>query len=59
MPDMGDHEKFSQWQERMDKSMNIAEVIVAKQRHGPIGTERFHFNGNVTRFSDLDTVHSI
>lgn len=58
MPDMEDHEKFVKWQERMDKSMNIAEVIVAKQRHGPIGPVRMHFNPNVTRFSDLDQFHT-
>lgn len=58
MPDMEDHEKFMKWQERMDKSMNIAEVIVAKQRHGPIGPVRLHFNGSVTRFSDLDQFHT-
>jgi replicative DNA helicase len=57
-PDMEDHEKFMKWQERMDKSLNIAEVIVAKQRHGPIGTVRLHFNGNYTRFSDLDEIHA-
>ncbi len=32
---------------------NIAEVIVAKQRHGPIATVEMHFNGEFTRFSDL------
>ena len=46
-------EKHIEWQERMSKVHNIAEVIVAKQRHGPIGTERFFFDSNVTRFGDL------
>jgi replicative DNA helicase len=57
-PDIQDHQKYAEWQEKMDRSMNIAEVIVAKQRHGPIGTVNLHFNGNVTRFSDLDQAHS-
>jgi replicative DNA helicase len=58
MPDMGDHQKFSEWQSKMDRSMNVAEVIVGKQRHGPIGTVRMHFAAHVTRFSDLDQAHS-
>lgn len=53
-PDMEDGEKFAKWQERMDRAHNVAEVIVAKQRHGPIGTERLFFDPNLTRFSDLE-----
>jgi replicative DNA helicase len=30
-----------------------AEVIIGKQRHGPIGTIPLQFDGSVTRFSDL------
>ena len=30
-----------------------AEVIIGKQRHGPIGTVQMQFDGAVTRFSDL------
>ena len=33
---------------------NLAEVIVAKQRHGPTGTIRLHFEGMYTRFSNLE-----
>ena len=32
---------------------NRAEVIIAKQRHGPTGTAHLHFQGEFTRFSDL------
>jgi replicative DNA helicase len=31
----------------------MAEVIIAKQRMGPIGVEKLHFNPELTRFSDL------
>lgn len=46
-------DKHLKWQERMGEVHNVAENIIAKQRHGPIGTVRLHFNPNLTRFSDL------
>ena len=52
-PDIDNAEKFAAWQERMDKVLNVAEVIVAKQRHGPVGTVRTFFDPKLTRFSDL------
>ena len=42
-----------EWQEAMNGVFNVAEVIIGKQRHGPIGTEKLHFDGRFTRFSDL------
>ncbi len=33
--------------------LGIAEVNIAKQRNGPIGTVRLQFEGRYTRFSDL------
>ena len=50
-------EKHLKWQESMERAHNIAECIIAKQRHGPIGTVKMHFNPNLTRFSDLDPHH--
>ncbi len=38
---------------RKEDVANKAEVIVAKQRHGPIGMRELHFIGEFTRFSDL------
>ena len=52
-------DKHHDWQEKMDKALNVGECIIAKQRHGPIGTVRMHFNPNLTRFSDLDPNHSM
>ena len=36
------------------KAHNIAEIIIAKQRHGPIGNIKTHFEANYTRFSNLN-----
>ncbi len=41
------------WMEEMDKIRHHADVIIGKQRHGPIGTVKLHFNDNLTKFSDL------
>ena len=50
------HERYTKWTERFELSHNIAEVLVAKQRHGPIGTVKLHFEANFTHFSDhIDT----
>jgi len=54
-------DKFSQrhvnWEERMARAKNVAEVIISKQRHGPIGTRELLFEGMFTRFSNLDRGH--
>jgi len=42
------------WQTEMDRAMNIAEVIIAKHRNGPIDTARMRFEGRLTQFTDLD-----
>jgi len=42
-----------QWQEDMDRVGNLAEVIIGKQRHGPIGTVKLHFNADLTKFGNL------
>ncbi len=41
------------WQEEMDSIRHVAEVIIGKQRHGPIGTIKLHFNENLTKFGNL------
>src|SRR5882757_9282913 len=40
------------WQEEMEKVHKLAEVIVGKQRHGPIGKVILQFEGETTRFSN-------
>jgi replicative DNA helicase len=41
-----------EWQEKMDMVMGLAEVIIGKQRHGPIGTVKLSFQPELTRFGD-------
>jgi replicative DNA helicase len=41
------------WQEDMEMLHGKAEVIVGKQRHGPIGTIKLAFTADITKFSDL------
>ncbi|ENN95376.1 replicative DNA helicase [Bartonella vinsonii] len=45
--------EFVKWQEKMDQVRGQAEVIIAKQRHGPTGTVPLAFQSDYTRFSDL------
>jgi len=45
--------EHQQWQERGERIRGIAEVIVGKQRHGPPGVARLHFNRETTKFGDL------
>lgn len=47
-------QRYSKHIARQQEVMNIAELIIAKQRHGPVGTVRAHFNPPTTWFSDLD-----
>jgi len=51
----GDHEleKMAQWQQVMEQVHGKAEVIIGKQRHGPIGSVELSFEGRFTRFGNL------
>jgi replicative DNA helicase len=41
-------------QEEDQNTGNVAEIIVAKHRNGPIGSVKLYFNPNTVSFSDLD-----
>lgn len=49
----GSDDKVAEWERALKSVANIAEVIIAKQRHGPIGIVQLHFEGKLTKFSDL------
>jgi replicative DNA helicase len=51
-PREGSEEHFA-WQRQVDELRNQAEVIIGKQRHGPIGKVKLFFDSRYTRFGNL------
>ncbi len=51
-PSESDHDAFLKWQQIMEQVHGKAEIIIGKQRHGPIGTVELAFDGTFTRFYD-------
>ena len=55
-------EEHINWMAQMENAHGRAEVIIAKQRHGPTGTVELQFDAEVTRFSAIareDTIAEI
>ncbi len=52
-PDEADLAAVEKWKEDMERLHGKAEVIVGKQRHGPIGTVELSFEAQFTRFGNL------
>jgi len=44
---------FEEWQQKMSRAHNRADLIIAKQRHGSTGTIPLKFESRFTKFSDL------
>lgn len=51
------NQRYEDWHKRLAEVTNTAEAIIAKQRHGPVGAVRLFFDGQYTRFGDLDNWH--
>jgi replicative DNA helicase len=52
-PDLSDP-RHAEWKDAVAKKHNVAEIIISKQRHGPIGKVEVGFNPARVKFSDLD-----
>jgi replicative DNA helicase len=48
------NQRHDDWKQRCEQNYGKAEVIVAKQRHGPTGIVRLAFEGQFTRFGNLE-----
>ncbi len=53
MPAEGSEEHLK-WQDKMEAAKSIADIIIAKQRNGPVGNLSLRFNSNTTGFDNLD-----
>jgi replicative DNA helicase len=51
-PELGKPEHI-EWQNKMERAQGMAEVILGKQRHGPIGTVRLSFDASTVKFGNL------
>ena len=49
-----DEKKLIEWQEKMEKVGNIAEIIIAKQRNGPVGNFHLRYENRTTAFDNLE-----
>ena len=48
-----DDKKLLEWQEKMEKVENIAEIMIAKQRNGPIGNFNLRYDNKTTTFDNI------
>lgn len=47
------NDRYETWAKRLEEVKGQADIIVAKQRHGPIGNVKLRFDHETTRFEDL------
>jgi replicative DNA helicase len=52
------HSAVEKWQRDMETVHNRAELLIEKQRHGPTGKIDLFFEGEFTRFADIDLQHA-
>ncbi|HKS90074.1 MAG TPA: replicative DNA helicase [Stellaceae bacterium] len=51
--DQNFNDELEKYRDVMEKIHGVAEVIIAKQRHGPVGSLRLNFDAETTKFSNL------
>lgn len=49
---------FTEWNQKMNELRHLSEVIIAKQRNGPVGSVNLFFDAEFTRFGNLDIYHN-
>jgi replicative DNA helicase len=47
------NDRYDRWKERCEAAWGMAEIIIAKQRHGPIGNVKLHFEPETTKFDNF------
>jgi replicative DNA helicase len=52
-PNPADHAKWTAWRDKLNAVHDKAELIVAKNRHGPTATVQLRFDKGTTQFSNL------
>ena len=50
-------ERYRNWQANSEAAKDKAEVIIAKQRHGPTGKIELRFFAQVTKFDNMEDTH--
>jgi replicative DNA helicase len=51
-PDDKFNDRCDRWAQDVERVAGLGEVIIAKQRHGPIGTVKLRFDGKITKFDN-------
>ncbi|MGH7048522.1 MAG: replicative DNA helicase [Stellaceae bacterium] len=47
------NDRYERWQNRFNEVYGTGEIIIAKQRHGPIGNIKLHFDAETTKFDNF------
>jgi len=47
--------EHAEWQSKMNEIAHLAQIIIAKQRHGPTGNVDLEFEAMFTKFKDIQT----
>jgi len=50
--------KFDEWNSKMNDLRRLSEIIIAKQRNGPVGSVHLFFDAEFTRFGNLEVYHN-